>query len=130
MNIGPGITIGGGITVSDSPASTGGGSGETYTLGVDYSGPFGTAMANYTGSPVMSIQPAGWSNISGFNTLKDIPIGTSVIVVRDDTGDEYTWVSTSEFVVDGFTSYSASFSGSSGSIAMALTLRSVNIPLL
>jgi hypothetical protein len=103
-----------------------GGGGETYTLGVDYSG-FGAAMANFTESPVMTLQPASWTNTSGFNTLKDIPIGTSVTVVRDDTGDEYTWVSTSEFVFDDFTSYSANFSGSSGATAMGVALRSITI---
>jgi hypothetical protein len=104
-----------------------GGGGGTYTLGVDYSGTFAVSMANFTGSPNMTIQPAGWSNTSGFNTLKDIPIGTSVTVVRNDTSAEYTWVSTSLFVADGPSAFSANFSGSSGSIAMGTTLRSVTI---
>jgi hypothetical protein len=93
---------------------------------VDYSNPYGVNMANFTGSPKMSIRESNWTNTSGFNTLKDIPIGTSVTVVRDDTGAEYTWTSTSLFVVDG-PGFSANFSGSSGSIAMAQTLSSVTI---
>ena len=75
--IGPGITIGGGISVQ-----AGGGappSPVTYIQGVDYDGALSVTY-NTTGT-VFTIRGALWINTAGFNILKSQPSGIVYTVI-------------------------------------------------
>lgn len=110
LNIGTGITIGPGISFSQSTGSGGSGGGgggggngvkNTYVLGVDYFNA-GPSMIGVTGMDQFSayyfqVKSAYWTNSAGPPDLSSLPIGTALTYVVGGTSYTATTTSTGPY---------------------------------
>lgn len=88
--------------VTSNPAAltvSGGGSGTTYTEGVDYSqSGGGFEFSGSSSAPTLSLSSFGWSNAAGFTAMTSLTSGTSFTVTMPSTGSTpYTLTLTSSW---------------------------------
>jgi hypothetical protein len=118
MNIGPGITIGNGITISGSPASTGGG-GTTYTLTVDTDYSIGYWIGGTKSGDILSFDVQSYPATQSL--LDTIPVGTVMTITDNNLPPTfYTTTTTSVFTLQGsfFTATVDAFTGPSNPVIL------------